>query len=213
MVSGIIMASGFSRRMGRDKLLLEINGRPVVDHVIRAAVSSSLNEVILVYRNTAVKSVADRYGIKTAWNRHAAKGQSASVVKGITVANPEARAFLFMVGDQPYLDGETIDRILDVHAQDPDRIVVPVYAGKPGNPVLFPRFLEMELRHVRGDVGGRSVIKAHPDIITHVPIGREIVGRDVDNPDDFDHVQLVLPKKELGLVLPGKHKKNGGSDQ
>ncbi len=65
MITGIILASGFSKRMNRDKLLMEIDGVPMVERVIQRAVESRLDEVILVYRVDEVKRIGKKYGIQT----------------------------------------------------------------------------------------------------------------------------------------------------
>jgi molybdenum cofactor cytidylyltransferase len=189
MVSGIILAAGFSRRLGRDKLLLEINHGPIIENVIRAAVKSSLDEIILVYRRKVVKAIADSYRIKTIQNEDAKNGQSTSVVKGIRAANAATDAYLFMVGDQPFLNSETINCILDCHVKKPDQIIVPLYNDHAGTPVLFPVSFQNDLLLIRGDTGGRSVIQAFKDRVTHIGIEQSSIGYDVDTMEDFENIK------------------------
>ena len=75
MITGIIMASGFSNRMGKDKLLIEINGKKIIEWVIIALKDSNLDEIILVYRTEEIKKIGESYGIKTVLNPNAHLGQ------------------------------------------------------------------------------------------------------------------------------------------
>ncbi len=195
MVSGIILASGFSKRMGQDKLLLQLDQSTIVEKVIHAALKSTLDEVILVYREDAVKIIAASYPIKPVHNEDAERGQSTSVIKGINATDPATGAYLFMVGDQPFLDAATIDRLIARHANHPGHIIVPTYDGCNGNPVLFPSSFKSELLKVRGDRGGRAVIDTADDRITYVPIERPDIGYDVDTPEDFSRIKSLHPSR------------------
>jgi len=189
MVSGIILAAGFSKRLGRDKLLLEMNHGTIIENVIRASVQSALDEIILVYRRDVVKAVTDSYRIKTVKNEEAKYGQSTSVVKGIRAANPTTDAYLFMVGDQPFLNSETINHMLDCRVKNPGQIIVPLYNGHAGNPVLFPVSFKNDLLLIRGDTGGRSVIQAFKDRVTHLCIEQSSICYDVDTMEDFENIK------------------------
>ena len=76
MITGIILASGFSRRMKKDKLLLEVGGMPLVERVIKACWESNLDEIILVYRREEVANIGKKYNVKTIYNANAHLGQS-----------------------------------------------------------------------------------------------------------------------------------------
>jgi molybdenum cofactor cytidylyltransferase len=186
MISGIILASGFSKRMGRDKLLMQLNALPIIEKVIQAAIASSLDEVILVYRHESIKAIATPYNIKTIENKDAEKGQSTSVIKGIRAANPATDAFLFMVGDQPFLNADTINHLSACHAKAPNQIIVPTYDGNIGNPVLFPSSFKHNLLNISGDQGGRTIIRETPNRVTYIPIDPPHIGFDVDTIEDFE---------------------------
>lgn len=185
MISGIILASGFSNRMGQDKLLLKLGQTPIVEKVIHAAVESLLDEVILVYRRKMVKAIAAAYEVKTVFNSKAKTGQSASVIKGILASTPDTHGFLFMMGDQPFITAEAINHILACHVKAPKQIIVPTYNGKNGNPVFFPSVYKNELLKIRGDNGGRHIIRAAGAGVTHVQMKYPHHGYDIDTPEDF----------------------------
>ena len=189
MVSGVILASGFSKRMGKDKLLLKLGHITIIEKVIRAAVESLLNEVILVYRRETIKTIADAYHIKTVKNEEADKGQSASVIKGANAADPGSDALIFMVGDQPFLNSNTINHLIHWHFKTPGHIIVPTYDGHRGNPVLFPSSFIGELLKIQGDKGGRTIIDTAGDHVTEVKIEQPEIGYDIDTPADFEKIR------------------------
>ncbi|MFC1591364.1 molybdenum cofactor cytidylyltransferase [Thermodesulfobacteriota bacterium] len=184
-VSGIILASGFSRRMQQDKLLLPVNGVPLLERVIRAAVQSDLDEVLLVYRSGSVKDIAERCGLRTVLNQSAQEGQSAAVRIGIAAARQDAAGLLFMVGDQPFLSAAVIDLIISEFFRNPEKIVVPVYDGQRGSPVLFPSRCREQLLALRGDRGGRSIINRMPESVLTAAIQQSAPLVDIDTPEEY----------------------------
>ena len=188
MVTGIIMASGFSKRMEDEKLLLKINGLPMVEHVIKSAHASLLDEIILIYRRDGVKAVGKRYGIKTVLNSHPEKGQSEAIKIGIAHARSKSDGYMFFVGDQPYLLPATINSLIEVFNQDKKCIIIPVYNGSRGNPVIFPASLKKELLDLDGDCGGRIVAEGRETMVKLVPIKRDLEGRDIDTWKIFERM-------------------------
>jgi len=189
VITGIILASGFSRRMGEEKLLLAIKGVPMVERVIKAAHASQLDELILVYQRYEIKEIAEKYGIKTVFNRHADRGQSSAVKLGVRSSLPDTDGFMFLVGDQPYLNASTINKLIAVFKQDYPFIVVPVYNGTRGNPVIFPLTAKKELRALKGDCGGRIIIDRMKDRVKLVSIAKTLVGIDIDTSEAYEKIK------------------------
>ncbi|WP_435548076.1 nucleotidyltransferase family protein [Desulfobacterium sp. N47] len=188
MISGIILASGFSKRMKREKLLLPLAGIPLVEHIIRTAQSSHLDEVILIYRNENIKELGAKYLNKIIFNAHAEEGQSAAVKLGITAADKETDAFMFFVGDQPFLSSAMVNILIDIFTDYPDNIIVPVYNGKRGGPVIFPAKFKDELLALVGDSGGRSIIEKHKEELKPVEIENANAGIDVDTREEYEKI-------------------------
>ena len=189
MITGIILASGFSRRMQAEKLLLAVDETPMVERVIQAAGASLLDEVVLVYQNENIKKAGGKYGIKTVYNECAATGQSASIKSGIAAASSGADGFMFLVGDQPFINAATINLLIAAFKQDPLNIIAPVYNGRRGNPAIFPSTLKDDLLTVEGDQGGRALIEKMPERVKLVTIEDERMGIDVDTEEDYECVR------------------------
>jgi len=186
MISGIILASGFSSRMNREKLTLAVEGTPMLERVIRAATASTLDEVLLVYQKDEIRDLGEKYRLSLVHNSHPEYGQSAAVKAGVKCACPESDGFMFLVGDQPYVRAVTIDRLITVFNKDMNRIVVPVYGSRRGNPVIFPSSLKRELLLLEGDVGGRAIMNKLQNLISEVAIQEEREAMDVDTDEAYE---------------------------
>ncbi len=191
MISGIILASGFSKRMGYDKLFAEIKGESIIESVIKAAVSSSLNEIILVYRDKRLEALCKKYGVKNEYNEKAFYGQSEAVKKGLKKCRKETEGYLFIMGDQPFLTPSAINKILNHSALYPNNIIIPLYDKKRGNPVFFPVIFKEDLLDIEGDKGGSSVILKNSDKTKYVEINPPYIGWDIDSKEDLDKAENV----------------------
>ncbi len=185
-ISGIILAAGRSERLGRPKQLVLLGGEPVLRHVIRQALRSRLNEVIVVLGHEAerIAHAVGEMGQRTIINRDYAAGQSTSLRAGLNAIDSRASAVIVLLGDQPGVDPALIDRLIERFQATGARIVQPVYAGRPGNPVLFARSLLPELAAVTGDEGARSLIQRLRHEVALVPVDGP-PPRDLDTEDDY----------------------------
>ena len=186
MISGIILASGFSRRMNREKLILPVEGVPMLERVIRAATASDLDEVLLVYKKNEIRALGQKYGLLLVHNPHPEDGQSAAVKAGVKHAHQESLGFMFLVGDQPFLSVATINRLIAFFNTDKSRIVVPVYGTNRGNPVIFPSSLKQDLLLLEGDQGGRAVMDKLQSRISLVTVSDTMEATDVDSVEAYE---------------------------
>ena len=187
MITGIILASGFSRRMGEDKLLLKIDDESIIEKVIKASKGSNLDRIILVYRKKEVEKIGKKYGIKTIYNENADLGQSQSMKLGIGEAG-ETEAYMFIVGDQPFLTKELINKLIEEYKNTDKTILAPYYKGKRSMPMIMSSIYEDELLNVVGDKGGRDIVKNNPSKVKKIYIEDERIGRDIDTPEDFKNI-------------------------
>ena len=187
VVAGIVLAAGSSRRMGRCKLLLPWRGRPVLDHVLRAARASAIGHRILVlgHEAAAIRAALDLGGFTVLENPDYPDGQSTSMRVGLLAAPAGCTGYLFLLGDQPGITAAFIDGLLARHVAEPDRILVPTVAGRRTSPVLFPAGMRWELLAVTGDQGGRPLLEARPNRVRAVVVEEPGLLRDVDEPGDL----------------------------
>jgi len=192
MISGIILAAGAAERMGRQKLLLNLNGKPVLQWVLEAALSSELDEVVCVVReaNEIQKGISLKDD-KLRWvtNEKASEGQNTSVIAGLKAINPQSEAALFLVGDQPLVKRDLINGLIDLFRKTAALIVAPTFQGQTRNPVLFRRDLFPELLKLTGDRGGRRLIEKYKDKTVFLEWKEEAPFLDVDRWEDYEKLK------------------------
>jgi probable selenium-dependent hydroxylase accessory protein YqeC len=184
-ISGIILAAGLSKRMGGNKLLLPVGGVPVIERIIAAAARSNLGEVILVCANEEIAAIGRKYGAKVVNNPTPELGQSQSVRIGTTNSCTAAEGFMFLVGDQPFITNDIINKLIEGFSMVNCSAVVPLYNGNRGNPVIFSSLLRAKLLSLKGDAGGRSLLEGLDGDITTVKFDSETLGLDIDTPEEY----------------------------
>lgn len=195
-LSGIILAAGASTRMGRPKQLLPLGDRCLLQHVIDAAAASCLDEIIVVLGHRAeeireILRLPARRVVRIVVAADYAQGQSASLRAGLRAAGPEACAAAILLGDQPQVTGQLIDRVAREYLSSEPAITRPVYSGPdggrvPGHPVFLARRIWPEVEKLEGDQGARTLISAHPQWVSEIPIEGE-PPVDIDTVEDHQH--------------------------
>ncbi len=198
---GIILAAGLSSRLGRNKLLLPMGLKAVVVWTAENALASPLDEVILVtgHQQMAVESAVSHLPIRTVYNPNYVDGQSTSLKAGVQAASPWAECYIFFLGDQPLIGPEIVQALLERYRRDHPLIVVPVFAGQRGNPVLVSARLRAELLSLSGDAGARPLLEAHADKVAMVEVSTPSVRMDIDRKEDYEACLKVF---ETAPVLP-----------
>jgi CTP:molybdopterin cytidylyltransferase MocA len=171
--------------MGRQKLLLELRGRPIIRWSVEA-VAPHVDEVIVVtgHDEPGVRCALAGLSVRYARNPNPEAGQGSSIAVGAAALSPDARAALVALGDQPYVPGAVVAALLADFARGGTAIVVPVYRGTQATPVVFGAEVFAELRALTGDGGARSVVRAHPERVRAVSFDIPLPA-DVDTPEDY----------------------------
>lgn len=185
-IGAVILAAGQSRRMGTlNKLLIGIDGKPMVRHVAEAVASSKARPVIAVtgHERERVEAALSGLPLRFTVNPDYAEGLSGSVKRGLEALPPEIEAAVICLGDMPMVTGAEIDRLIAAFNPVEGRaICIPTRRGKRGNPVLLGRALFAELSKVSGDVGARDIIAGHPELVAEVEMEGDGVLTDIDTP-------------------------------
>lgn len=181
----IIQASGFSRRMGLDKLKLLIRGKELYKHVLDEVIKVQFEQYILVSKDTEILSYGRELGMDTIYNPDAITGQSKSIVLAVNHM-AEVDAMMFFVADQPFLTANTIKKLMDAYSKTDKSIIVPLYNGVRSNPCVFSSKYKSELQNLSGEERGGLIIKNHIDEVEYVNIESEVEGVDIDTPEDYE---------------------------
>ena len=186
-VAGIVLAAGSSSRMGRPKQLLPFRGQTVIECIVDSALKSSLYKVIVVlgHRADELRPLLTGHEVTVILNPDYKRGQSSSIQAGLQAVREEVDAVLFLLGDQPLITPETIDSILSAYESSSGPIVMPLFEGRRGNPVLFDRQTFERIESLSGDSGARALFLEYADQIVEVPFQDSSVHFDVDTEQDY----------------------------
>ena len=191
MIAAVMLAAGLARRMGRQKLLLQLQGKPVVRWSVEHIVSH-VEDVVVVTgpEDTAIRQALEDLPVRFAVNPRPQDGQGTSIAAGIAAIKPWTTAALIALGDQPRMPAAVVPALLDAFRRSGKAIIAPVYQGVHGTPVLFSSEVFGELRALTGDAGARAVVKANPERVEAVAFDLAMPP-DVDTPEDYAklHVQ------------------------
>lgn len=194
-VAGIVLAAGRSSRMGQPKQLLSFRGRTILEWTVDNALASSLHRVIVVLGHDAasVQPFIEQRGVDLVINPSPEAGQSSSLKAGLHALTNEIDAALFLLGDQPLVAPETIDRIVATFAAFPSPIVMPTFNGKRGNPVLFSRQTFPRIETLSGDCGARALFQEYAGDIRSVDVHTPTILFDLDTPEDYRRLLEEFP--------------------
>jgi molybdenum cofactor cytidylyltransferase len=177
--------------MGRNKLLLDLDGKPILCHAVDRALGAGLSEIVVVsgHQASKVRAALGERPVKVIEAREHRLGMSASLKAGIRALHPKTEAVLVMLGDMPQVSAPLIQRLIAAYNPLEGRsIVVPTVDGKRGNPVLFDRRYFQEMLALEGDVGARHLIGAHDDQVAELAVDDAAVFTDVDTPEAYDRL-------------------------
>src|SRR5262245_9619753 len=181
-VSAIVLAAGMSRRMGATKQLLRAGERTLLEHTLHTVRQSHADEIILVLALGEKRILVSipTIGLKVVVNEAYQEGMGSSLRAGISMIDPQAQAALIMLADQPFVLPATLDQLIDHHQNFRPQIVIPIYKGFRGNPVLLDRSVFAEVASLKGDIGCRAIFGEHTENIARVAVDDPGILLDVD---------------------------------
>jgi molybdenum cofactor cytidylyltransferase len=186
-VSGLILAAGASRRFGRAKQLLPYRDTTMLGWVVRqAAAATRLTELVVVLGGAAAEILAavDLSPARVIQAPDFASGCAASYRAGIATLDPRAAAVVVLLGDQPGVSADIIDRVVDSWQSDPAELVVTSYRNRIGHPMIFDRACFPELSRLTGDKAAWKIVDARGEGVRRVDVDLPYP-MDVNTPDDY----------------------------
>jgi molybdenum cofactor cytidylyltransferase len=185
-ITGLIVAAGESRRMGTAKQLLPFGHSTILGQVIKNALESNLDEIVVVlgYQAQEISQSISGIPVKVVINPEFRQGLSSSIKKGLS-SIAKTSALMIILGDQPLVGKEIINSLIAEFAKGNRGIIVPVYNNTKGNPVIFAPTYRNQLLALQGDVGGKGIVRAHPEDVAELNVDSEAVICDIDERDDY----------------------------
>jgi molybdenum cofactor cytidylyltransferase len=189
-IDAVILASGLSKRMGGNKLLLPLGNSTVISQFLSRFPYTLFQRVIFIFSDQQVGGAAAQFPILLCYNATPEAGKSQSIQLGLA-ASTAKDGIMFAVADQPLLKSTTIHKLVTAFKMNKTSIVLPEVDGKPGNPVIFPSECRAELCQLQGDDGGRQVIKKYPKRVRSIPFPSADEFVDIDTPGMYQKVTAL----------------------
>lgn len=204
MICAILLAAGRSERMGTQKLLLPFGPQQtVIGHVADQLLASPIDRVFAVVGPADAANIERALGdpvpddrLTVVTNPDPANDMLSSVRFGLRSLPQECDAALVALGDQPSITSALVRQMLDAFRQAGRGIVVPLYAGKRGHPIVFSTCYRDEVLASYDDVGLRGLLAAHPQDVFELNVASSSVLSDMDYPEDY--------RRELDAMQRGR---------
>lgn len=188
-IGALVLAAGRATRMGENKLLADLHGRPVVAHVVDAIAKADYPPPIIVTGHEAPALKQALAGCSAAFV-HAADyrhGQSQSLRAGMKAVPAHWQAVAVCLGDMPFVPVPLLRQMRALG--DASSILVPVYHGRRGNPVLWGREYFCRLATLEGDRGAKALLDEYSDRVTIIPCEDDGIFLDLDTSDALAHAR------------------------
>lgn len=190
VIAAIVLAAGSSRRFGaRNKLLVEIDGRSLVNRIIEAIETAGVTRVIVVtgHEQELIEAATAKPGRRLIHNDRHSEGMGSSVAVGVAALDDEVDGVLIAQGDMPAVDAKLVASLRRHFIESGcDRVVFPRLAdGRQGNPVIWPKRLFGRLSALTGDKGGKRLIEAEGERAVSVAVTCDSASADIDTPEEL----------------------------
>ncbi len=188
MISAILLAAGQSKRMnGENKLTKKIQDIPLIKHSVKNILSSSIDELIVVlgYQKEIIeKLIGKNKKIKIVFNKNFENGMASSIKTGLNHFSEKTEAFFICLGDMPLVNYNIYNQL--IKSKDNKKIIVPIYKGQQGNPVLFDKSMKEKIMSISGDAGAKKILELNKDKILNLEINDQNITKGFDTQDNFN---------------------------
>ena len=194
-LSATILAAGRSSRLGREKVLLELGGVPLVRLIADQIVRAGFAECIIITNpknHAAVERVTSKVSAKAICNDRYEDGMAGSIKVGVEAISPHSRAMVLLQGDQPLVESSMLMELIEKWEATMLPYVASSYDELVTTPVLFSRELFGDLSALQGDAGAKHVLQKHHGAMVKFPAWR---AADVDT--DLDYAAIQKTWREL----------------
>ncbi len=194
MVWAVILAAGESKRMGEPKLLLPLQGKTMVETVVDKVLGAGLSRIMVVVGGApGVRPALTGKPVEFVENPDYARGMLSSIQCGLRALPDDAAAALIVLADQPLVPAEALRAVLEAGKAGTKGLVVPVYRGRRGHPLLVSLSYRSEVARLDPEIGLRQLLARHPDDILEVEVEDSDLLEDVDTPADYRRIRSKSP--------------------
>lgn len=196
-ISGLILGAGASQRLGQPKQLLPFGGITLLGWVVaQAKRAAGLDELVVVLGRASdqIRQRVDFGATRVVENPVFGEGCASSYRVGIAALNPQAEAIMIILGDQPGIGPEVIDRVAEEWRQGEGPIALCSYRGRKGHPMIFARALFDQLVGLHGDKAAWKLVDANSDLVQEIQFDLPFP-EDINTWSDFERLEAAGESK------------------
>ncbi|MGK7905478.1 MAG: NTP transferase domain-containing protein [Hormoscilla sp.] len=199
MISAIVLAAGESTRMGQqNKLLLPFRGQTLIERTVDTVLQSDVGEVIVVlgYDAERVRAVLADRPVKFRQNESYQKGMTTSIQSGVEAADDRTDGFMICLSDLPLIEADELNHLVQAFEEavkvKPFGIVMPVFEGQRGNPVILSALYKHDILAHQDMQGCKGIIQQNLENVREVEMNTDGVLRDMDTLEDYHKLCQIL---------------------
>lgn len=188
-IAAVLLAAGESRRMGEpNKLLLTVQGRPLVRRTAQVLLASRICDMVAVLGHEAeeVRGILEDLPLEVVVNEDYAQGQMTSVYRGLQALTGDYDGVMIALADQPVIEARDIDAIIEAFGRPRSgSVLVPTYRGQRGNPIVLAYAHREAILSGGRNLGCRRFIEKNPELVTTLEMDNDHVVVDLDTPEEY----------------------------
>ena len=185
-IDAMVLAAGRSTRTGsQNKLLLALDGKPLVAHVVDATLASSIHQVHVItgYQRDDLKDALGDRPVRYIHNPVYHLGMGSSINSGVRGLSDRVSGVILCLADMPWVHADHIDQLIKHFS--PEAVCAPYFDDKRGHPVLFPKNWFARLSAIEGDTGARQLLEQASDQVIKIQMTDNAILRDINHTNDL----------------------------
>jgi molybdenum cofactor cytidylyltransferase len=212
-IAAIVLAGGFSKRMGRFKPLLPLGDHRTIERVVRLFQDAGIEDILVVvgHRGAEIRRAVAAMNVVCVENPDYPEGMFTSVLAGVRSLPVHCRAFFIHPADIPMVRWQTARRLAVFCKESPAAVIYPTFDGQRGHPTLIRSSLGPQILEWHGTGGLRSLLQRHDARSLELPVADQFVLLDLDTPGDYSRMldrlthQGLPSAAECRVLLEGLH--------
>lgn len=208
-IGAVILAAGYSSRMGAFKPGLYIGDETVISRLVGSFRSVGISDIVVVsgHNRQELLSLINGLEVTESYNEKYPEGMFTSIQAGVQKTDKALRGFFLIPVDCPLLEAETIDLLVS-QIRDDSSFVVPCYRGKKGHPLYIPMKYRDEILNYNGNGGLKAITDKYDELMIRVETGRESTVMDMDTPAAYEELksfyQRGMKSESLAELAKGR---------